>query len=217
MNSLEKIVDAIHDLKARRGFVVMRSKSRLVDDFASKAKDLRELAEMTTDIECPAAILPALEISDELAVYWKHAAAKVAGEFILRSPLVFMVESGFDTAVLEETFDGVKLGETRTVDNAGYSGHGWYALLEVRDGKLVDEVLFFDSHHMYRMGISFAEYISRACLTRGIEYWQLLYCEGVDRDSPRLEEIGRGLELLSREFRDDDYADLFERLERLKR
>jgi hypothetical protein len=217
MSDLVRVVEAIHGLKSKRGFVVMHSETLLVDDFAAKAKDLKELMEMTTEVECPVELLPALEMSDRLAVYWKHTAADVAGEFVLRSPLIFMMESAFDPEVSDETFNGVKLGETRTVDYAAYSGHGWHAVLEVKGGKLIDEVLFFDSRQMYRMRMSYIEYISLASLTRGIEYWQLLYCEDVDRQSPRIEKIMRGVELLSREFGEENYTGLLDRLERLKR
>lgn len=216
MSVFEAIAKEIELLKTRPDLEVLRAKAFLVDGFAEKEASLRRLTAGSTDVECPDEILTGLEIDTELAVYWKHRSqADVAGEFILPSPFMFLDESRLDPVFLDEVHEGIQLRQTRTVDYAGYSGRGSHALLEVRDGKIVDEVLLFDERRLFRMGVRYLEYVSLVRLTRGIEYWQLLYCEGIERRDPRVERIGQGLQFLSREFAGDDYSDLFARLKAL--
>ena len=105
--------------------------------------------------------------------------------------------------------------ETRSIDYAAYSGRGIHALLRVQDDHLLDDVLLFDGRHVYPMGLAYLAYVEMVRLTRGIAYWQFLFCQGADVGAPRKETIRQGLELLETTFPDEDYSDLKRRLDRL--
>ncbi|MCV9961722.1 hypothetical protein OIU34_07380 [Pararhizobium sp. BT-229] len=219
MNIFETIAAEIADLKARDDFDVRNATTYLVPDFPANEKNLRYAVAATSDAAVPEDILSALRIDTELGAYWIYqgkAGTKVSGEFVLCSPLVFMMESRLDEAFFDEPYDGIDLRETRSIDYAAYSGRGIHALLRVQKDRLIDNVLLFDGRHVYAMGLAYLDYVEMVRLTRGIAYWQFLFCQGADIGAPRIETIRQGLELLAATFPDEDYSDLMLRLERLR-
>jgi hypothetical protein len=217
MSVFEDIVTSTKDLSSRKTFSVLKSTTFLVDNFETKKASLRRLVSAVSDVVCPPAVLEGLQIDTELSLYWKHddgTKRGAIGEFILPSPLIFMLESRLSDVFFDEKYDGVDLRNTRTIDYSGYTAKGIHALLEVKRSKLVDDVILFDERQVFRLHMTYLEYMALIRRTRGIEYWQLLYCDGIDKDNPRLETIDRGLKVLRHEFPEEDFSDLLERLRR---
>ena len=109
MNIFETIAEEIADLKARGDFDVRNASTYLVPDFAANEKNLRYAVSATSDAKVSDDILSALRIDTELGAYWIHqdkSGAKISGEFVLCSPLVFMMESRLDEAFLKSPMTG---------------------------------------------------------------------------------------------------------------
>lgn len=169
--------------------------------------------------EVPPSVAKSVEIESELSAYWKSRTPtgkeQVTGEFCLRPVLLFGLDSELDPVFKTQRYDGVDLEATRVFDYYAKNGGPIFALMAVADGVLDDKVLVFDEERLYRTSLRYETYLERVRQTRGFLFWQYLFCEGIELEKQRAESISRGLAFVEREFRGEDYSDLWARLERI--
>lgn len=169
--------------------------------------------------ECPPTVARSVEIAKELAAYWKPRTSQgkhaVTGEFFLRPVLTFGLDNEIASVFKTREYDGIDLETTRVFDYYHRNGGPIYALLQVVGSALDDKVLVFDEDNVYRTSLRYDTYLQKVRLTRGLLFWQYLFCERVTVDPGRVQRLRRGLSFLEAEFPGDDYSDLWKRLERI--
>ncbi|MEU6305642.1 hypothetical protein [Streptomyces chartreusis] len=146
----------------------------------------------------------------------------LSGEFFLVPVLRAIREEAPDFSSSLHTETEREVGsQLRIIDEAPYTGSGSYAALRVRSESGEPEIWF--AHHLqglWRMDLTYCEYIRTLTVTKGCFDWQHLFTEAplssteFSKSAQRLRTM---LDVLPPLFPDHDYAPLHARLaERLR-
>jgi hypothetical protein len=212
MNNLFSLPKTISLLQANTHIEVLYSKSVVTPFDQKKAEERKTVFKEQYGLECPPGLEDALFISDELFVYWKNKEKEeskiLAGEFHLRSPFLFASESELNDVFKHKKYDSIDLEETRVFDYYPYNGGPIHALLKVEGGTLRDEVLIFNEEDVFRTSLTYQTYLAALHVTKGVIYWQYLYCQRIKAKDYEKKQLKRGLDFIEAQFSAEDYAEL---------
>jgi hypothetical protein len=212
MTILNEIAAQVARVRKSSAVEVMQSDDRLVDQ-----SQLEILKEVVADdpIAYSACVLDLLQIGEELRLYWRSKAEEeddvVYGEFLLQTPLTFGAKCSLPPIFKEMAFGSLQLKDTRLFDWYGQNGGPIHALLRVIDGRLDDNVLIFNERDLFQSGLTCDTYLKEVARTKGVFYWQYLYCKDKKLQPFEVAALERGLNFLESTFK-EDCADLRQRL-----
>lgn len=155
---------------------------------------------------CPPTMVPGLYLPDEVSVDWRHA-DRIAGDWSLSNHL-FTRRRLLDDSVLDQTLGGIRLGDTRVVDAALRQGEPIYTLVHAPDGRLSDRLYVYDTRELFPMEIAYDAYLRALSVTKGILYWQFLYCRGLRLRGFERDVLGGEIEFLRAEFPTRSYDEV---------
>lgn len=171
--------------------------------------DVPELFVGMFGMPCPPSLQPGLILPDIVSVTWEHG-REVSGEVQIWNLLSTMHRT-LDDSLHTVTVDGHRLGDMRIADAVLDKAGPLHTLFEVRDGMISEQLFLFDSRELRRIELTYAAYLDMAAATRGIIYWQYLFC---DRKLPRTVEevLSAELAFLESRFPAAEHGLLRERL-----
>jgi hypothetical protein len=219
MTAIETIVESMKALK--------RSRLVSVDAYndataALGPGDIRRMGEFiasSNKIELSDDVSVSFEIGDELRIHWKslqkEPAPAVVGEWRLTSPLVFAADNLIGEPFLSDDSLGFDMTEFRMFDSTPIEGGGLSAHLKVEKRAFLDKVFIFDAddEKMYRSDLSFAGYLDRVALAKGVRFWQFLHVQPDDVLPSVWDMLDSSLGFLAKAFPGEDYSDMQARLE----
>jgi hypothetical protein len=210
MSVLDDLAAEVHALGGSELVEVLYRNDRLVDE--SQVVHLREMLTAIFKLEAAAQVEELLRIDDSLHVYWKRKGASednaVFGEFHLRTPILFGPKNDLNETYKSKKYDGVNLHDTRVFDYYAYNGGPIYSLLPVHNGRIDDTVLVFNEKAVFSTTLTCSAYLEQLRRTRGVLFWQYLFCKDAKVESYELDALKRGLEFIARVFPKDDFSDL---------
>jgi hypothetical protein len=157
---------------------------------------------------CPDSFRSALVLPDRVDVRWRRSDA--AGEFKIGNPLMAR-ERMLDESVLDWTLDGVLLRETRILDDVVDYAGPLSTLFRMRPGVVEPTLYLFDTRDLLTLELSYDSYLDWAAVSRGLVFWQRLFCEtGLSPDKAK--SLGDGLRLLAQLAPDSGLVELEQRL-----
>lgn len=165
--------------------------------------------------QLPAVLRDMLRIGDRLGVSWQSKSEvdgqPVLGEFFLRSPLALVSGNALPEALQERKAAGIDLRNVREFDFQPRSSGPIHALLPVEAGSITDRIFIYDEVEALPSELTCASYLEALTRTRGIFFWQYLYCD--KRIEPiDVRVIASGLRFLEEAF-GEDCSELRRRLE----
>jgi hypothetical protein len=174
--------------------------------------DVGEAAALFADLfgmPCPLSLQPGLLLPSAVSVTWQYS-RDVSGEVQL-SNLLSSMHRTLDASLLNVTVDGHLLGDMRIADAVLDNAGPLHTLFEVRDGRISEQLFLFDSRELRRIELSYDAYLDMAAATRGIVYWQYLFCER--RVTPGMAQVlSAELEFLEARFPEPELDTLRRRL-----
>jgi len=124
---------------------------------------------------CPLSLQAGLILPDPVSVKWQYS-LDILGEVQL-SNLYSAMYRTLDASLLTETVDGYLLGDMRIADAVTDHAGPLHTLFEIRNGRISEQLFLFDSRELRRLELSYDAYLDMAAATRGIIYWQCLFCD----------------------------------------
>lgn len=219
MTIFDELSGQIRALQRSPAIEVRFHNSTLADE--AKAARVRRTLASIFDLEVAPSVAESVRIADNLYVYWKQKDAPdddaVFGEFYLSTVLLFGPENELNAAFKSKTFDGMDLNDTRVFDHYKYNGGPIYALVPVRNGRIEEDVLIFNEKRLLKTALTYPTYLEALRLTRGVRFWQYLFCENPRVEPYEIDALAGGLAFIAQVFPGDDYRDLRLRLERLRK
>ncbi|MGY4404085.1 hypothetical protein [Bradyrhizobium sp. USDA 3315] len=211
MTVLREIAAQITRVRKDSAVEVVQSDDRLVEE-----GQLETLKEMIAGdrIVYSACVLGLLQIGGELRLYWHSKADAdnvVYGEFFLQTPLLFGPKNTLPPIFQDMTFGSLQLKNTRLLDWYALNGGPIHALLRVIDGRLDDNVLIFNEKELFQSELTCDTYLKEVARTKGVFYWQYLYCKDKSLQPFEVAALERGLDFLESAF-EEDCTDLRQRL-----
>ena len=127
----------------------------------------------------------ALPIQEGCELAWSCAVgdAAISGELRL-DEFLSVIHSPAPSLDRPEWSDAARqvLSESRVFDDQDYSGNGRMSLLRFTDDGSC-EVWFYRQGELFRLSLSYREYLERLCETRGLYDWQLFFADPADLQS----------------------------------
>lgn len=124
----------------------------------------------------------ALPIQEGCELAWSCGAGEqtIGGELRL-DEFLSVIHSPAPALDRPEWSDAMRqvLSESRVFDDQDYSGNGRMSLLRFRDDGAC-EVWFYRQGELFRLALSYREYLERLCETRGLYDWQLFFADPAD-------------------------------------
>ena len=174
--------------------------------------DIQELAktfEMIIGKPCPRSLQPALLLPDIVFVKWKLN-QDVSGEVQIANPFM-AVDRKLDPSLQDWTLDGHQLANMRIADAVTDLAGPLHTLFEVTEAGISEDLFLFDSRELRRLELSYADYLDKAAASRGIIYWQYLFCER-RVTQPMAQVLSAELDFLEQRFPGPAIDDLQQRL-----
>lgn len=219
MTAIETIVESMKALKRSRLVSVDAYNDATATLGPDDVRRMREFIASSNQIELSNDVSVSFEIGDELHIHWKslekETAPPVVGEWRLTSPLVFAADNLIGEPFLSDDSLGFDMTEFRMFDSTPIEGGGLSAHLKVEKRAFLDKVFIFDAddEKMYRSDLSFAGYLDRIALAKGIRFWQFLHVEPDDVLPSVWDMLDSSLGFLAKAFPGEDYSDMQARLE----
>jgi hypothetical protein len=217
MTIFESLAAEVDNLRRSPRVRVRYSKNKLV-----RRDGIRDDVRQFLAFDVPPLFVETVDFEDNMHVYWSAAdnpedAPGVFGEFFMVSVLLLPDKNDLDPIYQSREYAAIPdMRDMRVFDYYAYNGGPIYSLLQVKQGRLGDEVFVFDERDVFRTSLSYDRYLQMLCLTRGFLMWQYLFCKGARVEQYDIESIERGLAFIEREFPHDDYSELRDRLNRVK-
>lgn len=215
MTIFDSIANEIDELKRSSQIEVLFHKNKLTPD--DQLIYLETVLEGVIGLQISPSVAESLKIDGDLHAYWKSKIDPedrgVFGEFFLQSVLVFGAENQLNETFLSQRYKAIAdMREMRVFDYYAYNGGPIYSLLRAVDGRLEDRVYVFNERDVFPTSLDYAGYLKIVRLTRGVQFWQYLYAENPEVRDYEAAAIQRGLAFLEREFPNDNYSELTNRL-----
>ncbi len=204
MSTLTEIAEQIARLQSSGAVEVIKSDDRLEPE--EKLGALKELV-AEDRIKYPECVLELTRIGEALRAYWRSVEAiegeQVLGEFLLQTPLRFGPDSTLPDTFQDMKFGALQLRDTRVLDWYGYNGGPVHALLRVIDQRLDDKVWIFDERNLFESELVCSDYLRELARTKGVFYWQYLYCKDRRLQPFEVAALERGLSFLESAFQEN--------------
>lgn len=174
---------------------------------------MESLFEGTYGAPCPESFRDALALPDHVELRWRRDG--VAGEFKIGNPLM-VSERRLDESVLDLTLDGILLRDTRILDYVADYASPHTVLFKVQSGTIEPTLYLFDFEELRTLEFTYDLYLEWAAVSRGIVFWQFLFCDDRIR-SDIAEVLDKGIDLLRRVAPDPGLDELAERLDKRRK
>jgi len=173
----------------------------------------------------PASVEEIANFPMELGLFWKVKKSEdpeILGEFHLENVINAISIPTAQVQVYNEDLDEATKSLMRRAhyfDAQPSQGWNTATVLLLDDGKAFPELWFMDDNRMHQMELSISTYFDALFLTKGMYYWQYLYCEPgayAQADLYKKQYIARMMEVLPSLFPEADYGNLRERFEQVR-
>lgn len=182
--SVQRLLDSFREILASSDLAA-QGRAGSPDQPIPDLGDLPELFAGMFGMPCPRSLQPGLILPDMVSVTWEHD-REVSGEVQI-SNLLGAMHRTLDDSLQTKTVEGHRLGDMRIADAVLDKAGPLHTLFEVRDGKISEQLFLFDSRELCRIELTYAAYLDMAAATRGIIYWQYLFCD--QQILPTVEEV----------------------------
>lgn len=151
-----------------------KGKSGSIEDAAHDIAPLARMFQAMFGMPCPPSLQPGLVLAD-ISVTWEYS-GEVSGEVQLRH-LPSAMHRLLDDSLLNLVVDGHQLCDMRIIDAVTDNAGPLHTLIEVGGGKVSEQLFLFDSPDLELLELRYDAYLEMAAATRGIIYWQYLFCD----------------------------------------
>lgn len=164
-------------------------------------------------LPCPPSFHEGLLLPDRVEIRWQ--AGEIAGEIMIRNPLMSLKRT-LDPSVMDWTLEGVPLAETRILDQVTDNAGPFWIVFRITKTEVDPTLYLFDQRDLWTLRIDFNAYLEMAALTRGIVFWQFLFCD--DAMPPDVTKaLQEGLQHLRKRAADPGLDELDRRLKERSR
>jgi hypothetical protein len=203
---LEGLTESIRELSADARLTVNSNYSGPDAESGADGGDLPDIFEQLYGYPCPESLKAGLYLPDTVEVDWKLD-DRVSGEFSLSNALMTMHRT-LDESLHSWTLKGIKLSETRFVDAVVLHGGPIYTLIVVNDEGISEQLYLFDTRELFELELSYEEYLRTLSLTKGITYWQYLFCGEMRLGAFEKAVLDEEITFLQKKFTNRDYQGL---------
>jgi hypothetical protein len=210
------MTDVLSDL--RQTIRELRSHPHLtvnVDDMGLDEATLADIGENTEAFRemygfgCPETLQPGLALPDLLSIDWKSG-DKVSGEFAL-SNLFLTMNRTVDESLRDWVMKGIRLGDMRIVDAVVLHGGPIHVLVPASPSGLAEQLYVFNTREMFELELNYTDYLRQLSLSKGITYWQYLFCQGMKLSGFEKEVLRQELAFVQSAFSGHAYQTLHAR------
>jgi hypothetical protein len=219
MSILDDLISVVREIEGTTGIEVIRA--TYPPEMRSQVTR-EQLLEILTDddLSYPACVPELLGVGDSLGIYWKVPGEgdgnDLYGEFYLRTPLFFARSNLLPEILQVQEHSGIDLREVRELDTYAFNAGPIHALMRVVGQKLEDHIYVFNERDVFNSDLDCTTYLKTIVRTRGILYWQYLYCKDKKLQPFEVAALERGLNFLESTF-EEDCTDLRQRLREARR
>jgi len=174
---LSKLGQSIRELRSYQHLTVSG------DDEGLEEVSLADLGELTHAFRemfgfgCPETLQVGLALPDLLSVNWQ-ADPKVSGELALSNHFLTMNRT-IDESLSDRVMKGVKLGDTRILDAVVLHGGPIHVVVPTSRAGLGEQLYVFNTREMFELEIDYTEYLRQLSFSKGVTYWQYLFCRNL--------------------------------------
>jgi hypothetical protein len=207
---LDGLAEVIRELSADSRLALNSNDEGLDDEGRADAGDLPEMFEQLYGYPCPETLKAGLYLPDTLSADWKLDDI-VSGEFSL-SNIFLTIHRTLDESLHQWTLKDISLSETRFVDAVVLHGGPIYALIVLTGEGISEQLYLFDTREMFELELSYEEYLRTLILTKGIIYWQYLFCRERRLAAFEKSVLDKEITFLQTTFPNRDYQQLTAKL-----
>jgi hypothetical protein len=205
--------DVLLDL--RQAVRELRSYSDLTINAEDVGLDEAPLADVEENVEafremfgfgCPETLKPGLALPDLLSIDWQSGAI-VSGEFELSNHFLTMNRT-VDETLCDWVMKGIRLGDMRIVDAAVMHGGPIHVLVPASPSGLAEQLYVFNTREIFELELNYTDYLRQLSLSKGITYWQYLFCRGMRLSGFEKQILRQELAFVQSAFPGPDYQAL---------
>ncbi len=179
----------------------------------SKKEEIIDNFQLLFQYECPASFRVGLFFPDTISVSWKSENNdKISGEFSLNN-IFLAVDKTLDESLHEWQFKEIKLADMRIMDSVIFNGEPIYTLIHLGSSGIAENLYTFNTRELFLMELNYEEYLKKMIQTKGIIYWQYLFCREMQLTGYEKAVIKEEIKFLETTFVNKSYEELWFKLE----
>jgi hypothetical protein len=216
-NLIQKFSKLFDEVEKNDRVEIVSSQTNFPTPSESLRNDINQLFTERYGYRIPDSLIELVSFPAKLCLDWRVKGSQdpeLFGEFCLENIINAITLDKNQVKVTDEDIDeGTKIlmRKARYFDTQPQKGWDTATVLILEEGRTFPDLWLLDDLQLFKMRMSMEEYFDALFLTKGMYYWQYLFCdESVYRDTSlyKKEYIMKMLEILPVIFPERDYSAL---------